>query len=156
MTLFLPALTLHGRPFWLLHVGIFCLYITWYTKSKFSNRRGAEEIWRIEERTEERDKSERLPTCPLSAGATLSANSYWLSNPLAQQPLAKKTSQHLMQMGSTTLSLPPAAGEITRLALITRGDVRATDTYLIFLPSSNDVIYFSSKNNTHLSFPSIK
>ena len=34
-------------------------------------------------------------------------------------------------------------------------DVRATCTYLIFLPSSNDVIYFLFKNNTHLSFPSI-
>jgi len=69
----------------------------------------------------------------------------------------------------------------------TREDVRATSTYLIFLPSSNDylfsfqkeytsffsfhytmmsinilpkpssndAIYFSSKNNTRLSFPSI-
>ena len=38
---------------------------------------------------------------------------------------------------------------------LTSGDVRAIGTYLIFLPSSNDVIYFSSKNNTRLSFPSI-
>jgi len=38
----------------------------------------------------------------------------------------------------------------------TSGDVRATCTYLIFLPSSNDVIYFSPKNNTYVSFPSIK
>ena len=37
----------------------------------------------------------------------------------------------------------------------TREDVRATSTYLIFLPSSNDVIFLLSKNNTHLSFPSI-
>ena len=35
------------------------------------------------------------------------------------------------------------------------GDVHATCTYLIFLPSSDDVIYFASKNNTRLSFPSI-
>ena len=35
----------------------------------------------------------------------------------------------------------------------TREDVRATGTYLVFLPSSNDVIYFLSKNNTYLSFP---
>ena len=31
---------------------------------------------------------------------------------------------------------------------LTRKDVRATGTYLIFLPSNNDVIYFLSKNNT--------
>ena len=30
----------------------------------------------------------------------------------------------------------------------TSGDVRACDTYLIFLTSNNSVIYFSSKNNT--------
>jgi len=34
----------------------------------------------------------------------------------------------------------------------TGGDVRVTGTYLIFLPSSNDVIYFPSKNNTRLFF----
>ena len=39
--------------------------------------------------------------------------------------------------------------------IVTSGDVHATDTYLIFLLSSNDVIYFSLKNNTRLSFPSI-
>ena len=38
----------------------------------------------------------------------------------------------------------------------TREDVHATNTYFIILPSSNDVIYFLSKNNTQLSFPSIK
>ena len=37
----------------------------------------------------------------------------------------------------------------------TRKDVCAIGTYLIFLPSSNDIIYFLFKNNTHI-FPSIK
>ena len=36
--------------------------------------------------------------------------------------------------------------------VVTSGDVRA----IIFLPSSNNVIYFPSKNNTRLSFASIK
>ena len=45
---------------------------------------------------------------------------------------------------------------LIRFLLDTRKDVRACGTYLIFLPSNNDVIYFLSKNNTHLSFPSIK
>ena len=38
---------------------------------------------------------------------------------------------------------------------ITSGNVRATGTYLFLVPSNNDVIYFPSKNNTRLSFPSI-
>ena len=36
----------------------------------------------------------------------------------------------------------------------TSGDVRDC-TYLIFIPSNNDVIYFSPKNNTHIYFSSI-
>ena len=31
----------------------------------------------------------------------------------------------------------------------TREDVNDTSSYLIFLPPSNDVIYFLSTNNTH-------
>ena len=34
--------------------------------------------------------------------------------------------------------------------ITTREDVRATGMYLIFLPSSNDIIYFLFKNSTHL------
>jgi len=37
----------------------------------------------------------------------------------------------------------------------TREDALACGTYLIFVPLSNDIIYFLLKNNTHLSFPSI-
>ena len=36
--------------------------------------------------------------------------------------------------------------------IFTSGDVRATCMYLVSLPSSNDVIYFPSKNNTRLFF----
>ena len=39
---------------------------------------------------------------------------------------------------------------------ITSGDLRATCMYLIFLTTNNNVIYFLSRNNTCLSFPSIK
>ena len=38
------------------------------------------------------------------------------------------------------------------LLYITSGDVCATGTFLIFLPSSNDVNYFPFKNNTRLFF----
>ena len=52
--------------------------------------------------------------------------------------------------------LPALLFHLVFLFILTRKDVRATCTYLIFLPSSNDVIYFIFKNNTHLSSPSIK
>ena len=38
------------------------------------------------------------------------------------------------------------------LLYITSGDVCGTGTFLFFLPSSNDVNYFPSKNNTRLFF----
>ena len=46
-------------------------------------------------------------------------------------------------------------GPLCILFFNTSGDVRVTATYLIFLPSNSDVIYFPSKNNTRLSFPFI-
>ena len=52
--------------------------------------------------------------------------------------------------------LPALLCHLVFLFILTRKDVRGTCTYLIFLPSSNDVIYFIFKNNTHLSSPSIK
>ena len=50
----------------------------------------------------------------------------------------------------------PKWGLIYYLFSFTRGDVHVIGTYLIFLSSTNDVIYFPSRNNTCLSFYSVK
>ena len=81
-----------------------------------------------------------------------------------QLPLPKSVHYNLMGFGATVLLLSHYTtkdvlnGFLSQIIVwnFTSGYVCAYGTYLIFLPSSNDVIYFSSKNNTRLSFPSIK